>query len=169
MSNHGNFLALLQFRIQVGDHVLEKHLKTAAGNTLYTSKGIQNELINICGDLIRENILRKIREVVFFTVIADEATDASNDEQLAISIRFLDDGISSESFLGFIECLSGVSGEAIADNILGKLAEWTLNCLGGSHMMVQELWLVSPEVLHLVSHQSTPKQYMHIVHHINSL
>ena len=28
-TNHGNFLALLQFRMQAGDHVLEEHLKTA--------------------------------------------------------------------------------------------------------------------------------------------
>ena len=126
-SDHGNFLALLQFRVQAGDSVLEQHLQTAAGNALYTSKTIQNEVITICGDLIRGKILQKIKKASFFTVIADEATDASNDEQLSVSIRFVDDGKPSERFLAFHKCVSGVSGEAIADNILSKLGEWQLD------------------------------------------
>ena len=122
-TNHGNFLALLQFRIQAGDHVLEEHLKTAAKKALYTSKTTQNELISICGDLIRNEILRRIQEVCFFSVIADEATDIANDEQLSISIRFLEDTVPSERFLAFNQCLAGVSGENIAGDILSKLAE----------------------------------------------
>ena len=51
-----------------------------------------------------------------FSVIADEATDLANDEQLSISVRYFDNGIPQEKFLGFHECLSGVSGEATADN-----------------------------------------------------
>ena len=125
-SNHGNFLALLQFRIKAGDRVLEDHLKTAAGNVLYTSKTTQNELISICGDLIQREILRRIRIVGYFSVIADEATDIANDEQLAISIRFVDDNLPSERFLTFKECLSGVSGENIADDILAQITEWQL-------------------------------------------
>ncbi len=54
LSNHGNFLALLQFRIQAGDQVLQNHFKCAAKNALYTSKTIQNEIISICGNVILE-------------------------------------------------------------------------------------------------------------------
>ena len=49
----------------------------------------QNELISICGDLIRREILQRIH-------IADEATDVVNDEQLSISIRFVDGDLPSE-------------------------------------------------------------------------
>ena len=59
-SNHGNFLALLQFRIQAGDKVLSDHLQSAPANATYISKTIQNELIVICGDLIRNNILESV-------------------------------------------------------------------------------------------------------------
>ena len=59
-----NFLALLQFRVSSGDHILTEHLENAAGNTLYTIKTIQYVPI-----------------FVFFSVIADEATDVANDEQ----------------------------------------------------------------------------------------
>eukprot|EP00731_Ephydatia_muelleri_P012055 Em0006g949a len=104
-ANHGNFLALLKFRIQAGDTMLQDHLLNSAGNALYTSKTIQNELITICGDLLLNAILKKVRTTRFFSIIADEATDAANDEQLSICIRFVD-------------------GEAIADNILTKLETW---------------------------------------------
>ena len=125
-ANHGNFLALLHFRVQAGDEVLKQHLRTAAGNALYTSKTVQNEMITVCGDLIRKKILDKIQRAGFFSVIADEATDTANDEQLSISIRFVDNGSPCEKFLAFHECQSGVSGEAIANDILAKLVEWQL-------------------------------------------
>ena len=62
----------------------------------------------------------------FFSVIADEATDTENHEQLAISIRFVKNGQPCERFTGFHRCVTGVSGQALADDILEKLAEWQL-------------------------------------------
>ena len=51
--NHsGNFHALLQFCIDAGDYTLKHHLQTAGHNAMYTSKGIQNDIINICRKLI---------------------------------------------------------------------------------------------------------------------
>ena len=102
--------------------MLKEHLRTAAGNALQTTKMIQNQMIIICGDIIRNKLLEKIQKAGFF----DEATDTANDEQLSISIRFVDCGSPCEKFLTFHECQSGVSGEAIADDILTKLVEWQL-------------------------------------------
>ena len=59
-------------------------------------------------------------------MIADEATDAANDEQLAVTIRYVDSGVLYEKFLTFRECLSGVSSESIAESILAQLEEWRL-------------------------------------------
>ena len=126
LANHGNFLALLQFRIRAGDELLKEHLQTAKGNALYTSKTVQNEIIAICGNLIRQKLLKYIRDAGFFTVIADEATDAANQEQLFVSIRFVEKSEPCERFMGFIRCATGVTGEAIADNILLQLNAWQL-------------------------------------------
>lgn len=125
-ANHGNFQALLQFRIDAGDQVLKEHLKTADRNATYTSKVIQNEMIAVCGDMIRNEILHKVQEAKYYSIIADEATDEANDEQLSISIRYVDNGTPCEKFLTFHECQSGVTGEAIADAILEQLAKWQL-------------------------------------------
>ena len=75
----------------------------------------------LCGNLIRQNILDSIKEALFFSIIADEVTDVANKEQLSISIRFVCNNKPCEKFLGFLECISGVSGEALASSILTQL------------------------------------------------
>ena len=125
-NNHGNFLGLLKFRVQAGDKVISNHLESAAGNTIYTSKTIQNNLIAICGDLIRNKILEKIHHACCFSVLADEATDVANDEQLSTTIRYVDEGSPTEVFMGFYKCVLGVTGQAIADEMLSQLEKWQL-------------------------------------------
>ena len=136
--NPGNFLALLQFRIQSGDAILAEHLHSAHEhrNALYTSKTIQNELINICGTIIRGKVLEEIRRACFFSIMMDEATDAANDEQLTVSIRYVHASSRKieERFLAFSECITGVSGKAIADRILQLLSNWQLS---GSYLVGQ--------------------------------
>ena len=92
----------------------------------YTSKTVQNEMITICGDIIRSKLIKMVQNAGFFSVIADEATDVANDEQLSICVRFVDGHSPCEKFLAFHECRSGVTGMALADNILSKLSEWQL-------------------------------------------
>ena len=56
----------------------------------------------------------------FFSIIANEAPDSANDEQLSISLRFVNEEtqMPEERFLAFSECVTGVTGEAIAECIL---------------------------------------------------
>ena len=51
-ARHGNFQALLQFRIDAGDEVLKHHLETTGQNALYTSKETQNEMISSRCDIV---------------------------------------------------------------------------------------------------------------------
>ena len=122
--NRVDFQALLRFRVDAGDQVLKEHLETASLNATYTSKEIQNQVISICGDIIQNRLLDKIHKAKFFSVIADQATDSSNVEQLSINVCFLENSEPQEKFLGFQECIFGTTGEAIADNILSKLTDW---------------------------------------------
>lgn len=45
VNHNGNFRALLRYRIDGGDKVLENHNKTAGNNAIYISKTSTNELI----------------------------------------------------------------------------------------------------------------------------
>ena len=81
--------------------MLEEHLKNSASNALCTNKSVQNELIVICGDIIRNKILAKVRQAKYFSIIADEATDVANDEQLSICICYVEEGVTQEKFITF--------------------------------------------------------------------
>jgi len=76
--------------------------------------------------------------------IADEATDAANSEQLSISIHLVEeDGVSYERFLCFHACAAGLTGESIANDIIGKVDDWQLKLRGqaydGAGAMVGQL------------------------------
>ena len=55
--------------------MLRKYLETSPKNALYTSKTIQNEMISVIGDAIRDEIIDEIQTVKFFSILADEVTD----------------------------------------------------------------------------------------------
>lgn len=70
--NPGNFKALLKFRVDSGDKLLQDHLETGPQNASYTSKTIQNEIISIIGETIQNKILNEVHEgSKVFSVIAD--------------------------------------------------------------------------------------------------
>ena len=88
--NPGNFIELLQFRAE-HDHVLAQNLQSAPYNATYTSKTIQNEMIDAIGIVIRNNILKEVKNSKYYSIIADEVTDISNKEQLSLSVRYVTD------------------------------------------------------------------------------
>ena len=82
--NHGNFVALLNFEVEAGDTVFGEHLSSAARNATYTSNTIQNQIVRVLADQVSHCIIEKVKAAKWFTVIADEVTDVSNREQLAL-------------------------------------------------------------------------------------
>ena len=110
-SNVGNFVELVRFRAE-NDDILRTYLETSPRKALYISKTIQNEMIDVLGSSIENQILHEIRTAKFFTILADEVTDCSNLEQVSTVIRFVDrDKNIREDFLGSItaECITGES------------------------------------------------------------
>lgn len=56
--------------------------KESKGNTTtYLSPDIQNEIIEICGDIISDDIVQACNSAPCFGFIADEATDVATIEQ----------------------------------------------------------------------------------------
>ena len=76
--NPGNLiLELVPFRAET-DPVLAQHLKKAPKTAKYTSKTIQNQMINVVGNHIRSEIVNEIKRAVFYSIVADEVSDISN-------------------------------------------------------------------------------------------
>lgn len=126
--NPGNFKVLLKFRVDSGDKLLEDHLETGPWNASYTSKTIQNEIISIIGETIQNKILNEVCEGgKVFSVIADEARDISNKEQMPLIIRYVDKHYKIHGkFIAFLECGS-TRGEDIAKLIETKCLELQLD------------------------------------------
>ena len=85
MGNQGNFIEMVRFRAET-DQALQKLLKCNPKNATCTSKTIQNQLIECVGHQIRSNILQEVQEAGFYSVMADEVTDISNNERTAFNI-----------------------------------------------------------------------------------
>lgn len=89
LENDGNFRALLRLRIRAGDKVLQDHARNTKGNSTYHSPQIQNELISAAGDIVKEEVLRRVKKAKFWAMVADETTDRHNREQLVVVIRYV--------------------------------------------------------------------------------
>ncbi|PFX17907.1 52 kDa repressor of the inhibitor of the protein kinase [Stylophora pistillata] len=113
--NPGNFQALLNFRVEAGDKVLANHFANGPINATYRSKTIQIEIIEVLGTYIQDKIGA-------FSLLADEASDSSNKEQLLLVLRFVDKERNiREEFVGFYECEDGVT---IATHTKGRSRTW---------------------------------------------
>jgi hypothetical protein len=91
-SNPGNFQAFLDYRIKGGDKILEEHFQKGKKNATYPSKTTQNNLINICGKQVEQKIISEISNssCPVYSVLADEASDCGNNEQMSIVVRYVD-------------------------------------------------------------------------------
>ena len=50
-----------------------------------------NEILTLMGNTVLRRILSQIKTSSWFSIIADEATDMSRNEQMSLSIRWTDD------------------------------------------------------------------------------
>ena len=124
----GNFVELLNFRVRGGDTLLQEHLKNCPKNASYISKTTQNDLIKSCGQVITDKIVDEVKRNKFFTIIADEAADSSNKEQMSLVLRFVDDNRNiREDFVRFLHCKWGLCGADLAKLILNALTDLSLN------------------------------------------
>ena len=124
-----NFMAFLKFRAEA-DPDLQQHLKSCPRNAKYTSHHIQNELINLCGNQIRNKIIASIKSAGVFSVLADETEDISCTEQVAICIRYTvreeTQYIAQEDFVNFVPTRD-TTGETLSNIILSQIAQWGLD------------------------------------------
>ena len=147
--NDGNFRSLLRYRIRAGDKVLEEHVRTAKRNAIYHSPDIQNSLLSAAGDLVKEQILSRVKKATCWAIIADETTDRHHREQLAVVIRYVRNESGTwrcfEDPVAIIDIHASISatadddsevrlsGAAIADALLRVVCELGLDlaaCVG---------------------------------------
>ena len=85
----GNMRATLQLMMACNDEALKQHLATTGRNATYISPASQNQLIEAVAVVIRQHIVTDINAAKYFTIMADETTDFSRQEQLSVCLRYV--------------------------------------------------------------------------------
>ncbi|KAL4149483.1 hypothetical protein QTP88_003426 [Uroleucon formosanum] len=104
--NQGNFKELCKLLEKSN----EEFGKKFNFKTNYTSHIIQDELINICADVVKEIIVKDIEDVEVFGIMCDEAR-CYKQEQMALCVRYVKNLDVVERFLGFIDCSKNQDAE----------------------------------------------------------
>ncbi|XP_069104128.1 52 kDa repressor of the inhibitor of the protein kinase-like [Argopecten irradians] len=153
--NTGNFKALLEYRIKGGDSNLQHHLENGPKNATYISKTTQNEIITTIGNYILRKVVNDcLASGGFYSLSADEVRDISNHEQLAVTIRFVDNtGEIREDFLSFINVSEGTTGENLSHELLNLIDQVGLDrnkmrsqCYDGAGNMAGKTKGVGPRI-----------------------
>ena len=124
--NRGNFLELLHLRCRDIPWLSEMLKSRLASHTQWTSSSIQNELLEIISDLVRERVLDDVRASEYFGVIMDETSDISKSEQVSICLSFVLGGEKTEAFVGFFKTKS-TTGEALYDLLSNAMKDLNLD------------------------------------------
>lgn len=140
-SNEGNFIAMVRLIAKV-DHDFERHLVSGPKNAKYVSKTVQNEIICIAANQIRDFFKKCLSRSPHFSIMADEVT-SNGKEILAVCLRFLEIDHSNyqlkpqkhEVLLDFA-FLNRITGKSIAEKIIEILAKHDIsiaNCKGQAY------------------------------------
>lgn len=119
-NNRGNFIELLNV-IGKFDKTVAQKISDNPRNAKYTHHDVQNELIEIMANMVREQISSEIEEAGLFALIVDESKDVSKKEQVSVVARYLHNDAALEEFLHFTPA-DGLD----ADSLL-KTIKLTLN------------------------------------------
>ena len=132
---NGNFLGLLQLLAKY-DPLLKAHLSEVQDSqqkgkkmTTYLSGTVQNELLELCANKVRSEILKRIRDSKYFGMSCDATPDKSKTEQTTLIVRyvhFIDGELRiEESFIEWID-YNFKKGAQLAELYLSRLKNFEL-------------------------------------------
>lgn len=86
----------------------------------------QNKLIDSCGNIIQDSIVKKVNEAKAFSVLADETMDIGGLKQMSVCVQYMQDDKVREEFLGYAQ-VHDLSGWALAKEIIKFLSGVGIN------------------------------------------
>ncbi|KAK1361766.1 TTF-type domain-containing protein [Heracleum sosnowskyi] len=107
--NRGNLIEIVKTFGRVSPDISNVILENAPKNATYTSPKVQKDILHIFASKVRNIIRNEIRDSKF-CILVDEALDASQKEQMAIVLRFVDVyGVIRERFFDIVNVFDTTS------------------------------------------------------------
>ncbi|XP_044059648.1 THAP domain containing 12b isoform X2 [Siniperca chuatsi] len=130
------FEALLDYRMNAGDEALKKRFEATAVNTEYLSATQQSQLLDVCENTVREEMLMEVRESRFFSLVTGDLVEFANEKHLPLFLRFVNQqNVLREEFLDFM--LFDGDESALVERLEAQLTDrWGLSmedCRGQAH------------------------------------
>ncbi|XP_050530995.1 zinc finger MYM-type protein 1-like [Daktulosphaira vitifoliae] len=120
--NQGNFKEICNLLAKYNPDFDSKYCE----KTSYSSHRIQDELIEISSNYVRNIIINEIENAVSCSIMCDEAR-CFKEEQMSLCVRYCKDLNVTERFLGFIDCSQNQNAETLTQSIFEYLKIWGLN------------------------------------------
>jgi len=117
----GIFQSLFEYTLKK-DTRLQECYKIIPKNASYLSPEIQNEMIALMSSCVKEHTVSKVKmaNIPFYTVMMDGTRDKNNQEAISICIRYVKDGVPTESLLS-IENSHSLKADSLTDLIFNVL------------------------------------------------
>jgi hypothetical protein len=121
------------------DPIMQEHIQRIKDGEIhnhYLGHKIQNELIHLLATEIKNNIIKKIKDAKYFSVMLDCTPDASHQEQMSLILRCVDISTNTikidEHFIEFIK-VDDTTGKCLFNEIIDviKILELNINDIRG--------------------------------------
>lgn len=104
-TRNGNYLRILELLAEY-DEFLRGHLEThgnrGSGHTNYLSSTLCEEVVNIIGKQVFDEIISRIKKSKYFSISLDSTPDEGHVDQLSLGFKYLEDFTPVERFLTFM-------------------------------------------------------------------
>ena len=125
--SRGNFIELLKWLGGKVEEIRKYTFQNAPKNCQLTSPKIQKDIITCCAKETTKRIIEEVGDG-YFSILADESSDVSQKEQLALVLRFVnrENGSVVERFLGILH-VGDTTALSLKNAIMSLLMEHSLS------------------------------------------
>ncbi|XP_065645338.1 uncharacterized protein LOC136075828 [Hydra vulgaris] len=143
-SKNGNYLGILELLAEYDNFLkqhIENHANRGSGHTNYLSSTICEELIEIMGNNVLNEIISCIKLSKYFSISLDSTPDEGHIDQLTLVFRYTEKDTPVERFLVFMPN-QGHKAQDMYDGLINFLNKYDLNiknCRGQSYDNASEM------------------------------
>lgn len=130
--NKGIFLEIIELVARY-DQTLASHIEKSGFNSKgypsYLSPSSQNSIITSAASIIRNNLIKEIKQCGYYAICMDTTPDESKTDQLSIIFRYIQpEGNICEVLLGICPAISG-DGETLSNILFSFLEKYGFNVM----------------------------------------